>query len=129
MLPTMSKPGMRRRGHGLVDEQLDERPGDRGHDVGDGLPEVARGPQVLTSRGCRSTPRPAGEAGDRAGLHDRELAVAPGPLHVHRHAEQLLDPRSQLGQLDGLRLVEDRSIAQLVGHGPIFGPGRACGPS
>jgi hypothetical protein len=113
--------GEGRRRHGLVDEQLHERPGDRGHDVGDGLAEVARRPQVLAFEAVVPRLQLWCQPGDRTRLHDREHIVVSGPLHVHRHAVQLLHPHAQRGQRDGLSFVEDRSAAQLVGHGAVLG--------
>ena len=61
-----------------------------------------------------------GQRRDRPGLHDRERAARPGPLHVLRRAEPLLDPHAERGQGGRLGVVEHGTGAVRGRNRPVF---------
>ena len=64
--------------------------------------------------------RGLGQRRDRPGLHDRERAARPGPLHVLRRAEPLLDPHAERGQGGRLGVVEHGTGAVRGRNRPVF---------
>ena len=115
----------RRGRHRVVQEDLDHRPGGRGHHVGDRLADVGVRPQEVAPVAVvpRIGPAPGGH---RARLQDEQLRVGPAPLDVDRLLEDGLDPATEAGQPQRLRASTGWAVTQCSGTGarvvPPVGP-------